>query len=95
MNLHLTDLQARILAVCGLCSRPLAWKAVKPALESGDIHPHHIYCARCGIRACAGVSFSEALGAAMLMLARIEAAGLTEHYERVAADAGYPPWRPA
>ncbi len=95
MTLQLTDRQARTLAACGLCHTPLDWRRVKPALESGDVHPPDIYCARCGIRARAGVSASEAMRAALTVLARIEAAGLTEHYEGVAARAGYPSRRPA
>ncbi len=95
MTLRLTTPQASILAACGLCHRPLAWRAVKGALESGDVHPPDIYCRACGVRARAGVPGPEAMKAAMRMLARIESAGLTEHYEGVAADAGYPPRSPA
>ena len=76
-------------------SRPVEWRAVKKALESGDVHPPDIYCRACVIRPRAGVPGPEAMKAALRVLARIEAAGLTEHYEDVAADAGYPPRRPA
>ncbi|MDQ3317097.1 MAG: hypothetical protein M3522_07160 [Actinomycetota bacterium] len=89
--LELTDSQARTLAACGLCHTPLDWRRVKPALESGDVHPPDIYCRRCGIRARAGIPADVAMSAALTVLARIEAAGLTGYYEGVAADAGYPP----
>ena len=95
MTPQLTNRQAQILAACGLCSRPLDWRAVKTALETGDVHPPDIYCGRCGIRSRAGVPGAEAMRAALRVLARIEAAGLSKHYEGVASDAGYPPRRPA
>jgi hypothetical protein len=93
--LQLTDRQAKILAACALCHRPLDWRGVKAALESGEVHPPDMYCRGCGIRSRRGVPAGEALTAALTMLRRIEAAGLTEHYERVAAETGYPPRRPA
>jgi len=63
MTLALTDRQAKILAACGLCSRPLDWRAAKRALESGEAHPPDIYCRRCGIRARAGIPGAEAVAA--------------------------------
>jgi hypothetical protein len=95
MTLRPTNCPARILAACALCHRPLDWRGVKAALESGDVHPPDICCARCGDLSRAGVSSGVAVLAALTVLARIEAAGLTEHYEGVAAQAGYPPRRPA
>ncbi len=86
MTLTLSDEQAKILAACGLCSRPLDWRAAKAALEFGEAHPPDIYCRRCGIRARAGIPGTEAMRAALGMLARIEAAGLTKHYEGVAFE---------
>lgn len=93
MTLRLTDRQAKILAACGLCSRPLPWRGVKAALESGKAHPPDLCCGRCATRPKAAPV--GALSAALKILGRIEAAGLMEHYEGVAADAGYPPRRPA
>ena len=95
MTLQLTDHQAQTLAACALCHRPLDWRTVKAALESGEVYQSDIYCARCGIRSRAGVPADEAIRAAFRIMERVEAAGLTEHYEGVAAHAGYPPRRPA
>ena len=92
MTLSLTPRQAKILAACGLCHRPLAWRGVKAALEFGEADPPDLCCARC---AAARPSPATHLSAALKILRRIEAAGLTEHYERVAVEADYPPRRPA
>jgi hypothetical protein len=91
MTLQLTDRQAQILAACALCHRPLDWRAVKPALESGEVLPPDIYCARCGVRSRAGVPADEAIKAAFRIIERVEAAGLYKHSQGIAADAGYPP----
>ncbi len=88
ITLQLTDRQAQILAACGLCSRPLKWRSVKPSLETGEVHPPDIFCRRCEAPATRGEITPEvALKAALRMLGRIERAGLTSHYEAVAHDA--------
>ena len=92
MTLSLTNRQAKPLAACALCSRPLPWRPVKTVLESGEANPPDLCCGRCGP---ISPSPAAAMSAARKILARIEAAGLTEHYEGVAAEAGYPPRRPA
>lgn len=88
MTLQLTDRQSQILAACGLCSRPLKWRSVKPSLETGEVHPPDIFCRRCEAPAtCGEITPEVALKAALRMLGRIERAGLTSHYEAVAHDA--------
>ena len=90
--LTLTPHQAKILAACALFSSPLPWRGVKAALESGRANPPDLCCGRCG---AISPSPAGAMGAALKILRRIEAAGLMEHYEAVAAEAGYPPKRAA
>jgi len=88
ITLQLTDRQAQILAACALCSRPLKWRSVKPALETGEVHPPDLCCRRCWDDEKRPLRRpGEALKAARRILARIERAGLTEHYEGVAHDA--------